>query len=361
MSNEIVKYHNDFNKIQLPRFTEQEQNLLFLIFAKIKEKGAGNIVELYARDLQLNNSLANSREYTTEVIDSLKHKFFKADFRQIIETDTEIIDKTINLFQEMQIHYVKRDPDDGYDESKLFNRMVLSLNPSFAYIINQLTSNFTIFELAEFMNISGKYTKTLYRLLKQYRTRGIMRIAWDEFLRVMDIPKNKTTGDIDKFILKPAIKELTKERNLFDQIRIPFKNLSYEKLKDGKQRGRGGKVVEIIFRFLPENIISKPKKIDLNSIVDFDDFKGQSYLPENADQIIQIKEIQIEDERYNLLDESNNVIFSAPDKDQFMREIKKGIKRYENKEQMNKMLAELVKNSNISTQPKEPINDPYLP
>ncbi|MGQ2889229.1 RepB family plasmid replication initiator protein (plasmid) [Campylobacter coli] len=39
---EIVKYHNDFNKIQLPSFTEQEQNLLFLIFARIKEKGIDN-------------------------------------------------------------------------------------------------------------------------------------------------------------------------------------------------------------------------------------------------------------------------------------------------------------------------------
>ena len=37
MSN-IVKYHNDFNKIKLPSFTEQEQNLLCFLFTKIKEK-----------------------------------------------------------------------------------------------------------------------------------------------------------------------------------------------------------------------------------------------------------------------------------------------------------------------------------
>ncbi|EAI7238623.1 replication initiation protein, partial [Campylobacter upsaliensis] len=33
---EIVKYHNDFNKIKLPSFTEQEQNLLYGILLKIK-------------------------------------------------------------------------------------------------------------------------------------------------------------------------------------------------------------------------------------------------------------------------------------------------------------------------------------
>ena len=59
--------------------------------------------------------------------------------------------------------------------------------------------------------------------------------------------------DIDKDILKPAIKELTKECNLFNQIRIPFKNLSYEKKKDNGRR-HGGNVIGIEFTFKPENI-----------------------------------------------------------------------------------------------------------
>ncbi|MFB1645275.1 replication initiation protein, partial [Campylobacter sp. MRC_CM2] len=51
----------------------------------------------------------------------------------------------------------------------------------------------------------------------------------------------------------PAIKELSKERNLFDQIRVPFKNLAYEKEKQKGTRGRGGKGSGIIFTFKPEN------------------------------------------------------------------------------------------------------------
>ncbi|MBR8637406.1 replication initiation protein, partial [Campylobacter coli] len=105
-----------------------------------------------------------------------------------------------------------------------------------------------------FLSLSGKYKKTLYRLLKQYRTTGKAYFEWEEFCRIMDIPENKTTGDIDKFILKPALKELTKERNLFDQVRVPFKNLAYEKEKQKGTRGRGGKVIGITFTFKPENI-----------------------------------------------------------------------------------------------------------
>ncbi|EFP1157583.1 replication initiation protein [Campylobacter jejuni] len=252
MSN-IVKYHNDFNKIQLPSFTEQEQNLLFLIFAKIKEKGIDNVINLYANDFKINEKLSNSREYLTDNINSLKYKFFKANFKQIIETRTEIIHKYVNLFETMEIHYVKRNPDDGYDESTLFNRITLKINPDFAYLVNQLTTNFTAFELEEFISLSGKYTKTLYRLLKQYRTTGKVYFEWEEFKRIMDIPEKMKMCDIDKDILKPVIKELTKERNLFDQIRVPFKNLAYEKDK-AKSRGRGGKVIGITFTFKPENV-----------------------------------------------------------------------------------------------------------
>ncbi|MEE6591683.1 replication initiation protein, partial [Campylobacter coli] len=84
--------------------------------------------------------------------------------------------------------YVKRNPDDGYDESTLFNRITLKINPDFAYLVNQLTTNFTAFELEEFIALSGKYAKTLYRLLKQFRTTGKAYFEWDEFCKVMDIP-----------------------------------------------------------------------------------------------------------------------------------------------------------------------------
>nr|AAG34030.1 repB [gfp marker plasmid pWM1001]AAG34034.1 repB [gfp marker plasmid pWM1007]AAG34038.1 repB [yfp marker plasmid pWM1008]AAG34042.1 repB [cfp marker plasmid pWM1009]AAG34046.1 repB [yfp marker plasmid pWM1011]AAG34050.1 repB [cfp marker plasmid pWM1012] len=228
---EIVKYHNDFNKIQLPSFTEQEQNLfLFYIFARIKEKGIDNVINLYANDFKINEKLSNSREYLTENINSLKYKFFKANFKQIIETKTEVIHKYVNLFETMEIHYVKRNPDDGYDESTLFNRITLKINPDFAYLVNQLTTNYS-FELEEFIALSGKYAKTLYRLLKQFRTTGKAYFEWDEFCKVMDIPQDYRQSEVDKWILNLLSKNFLKNSNLFDQIRVPFKNLAYEKEK----------------------------------------------------------------------------------------------------------------------------------
>ncbi|MCV3474383.1 replication initiation protein [Campylobacter sp. CNRCH_2014_2849] len=337
---DIVKYHNDFNKIQLPSFTEQEQNLLFLIFAKIKEKGIENEIQLYADDFKINERLSNSRDYLTDNINSLKYKFFKANFKQILETETEVIHRYVNLFETMEIHYVKRNPYDGYDTSTLFNRMALKINPDFSYLVNQLTTNFTSFELAEFVALSGKYTKTLYRLLKQYRTTGKAYFEWENFLRILEIPEKMRMCDIDKDILKPAIKELTAERTLFDQVRIPFKNLAFEKKKI-KARGRGGKVVGIEFTFKPENI--EIQKIENEAIENASDeekiliicknlcqskirFKYEEKIYQSNsfdfyDFTFNTVELQ-EDEFGNLLPH-NTRIFKCDNKEQFLKMIKK--------------------------------------
>ncbi len=244
---DIVKYHNDFNKIQLPSFTEIEQDLLCGLMVKLKEEK--NKVKFYPSDLRSILKSDYTNESLLEFSLSLREKFFKADFTIIERTtrgDKEVeAHRTINLFTEFAIYV--------YKSSKELESIEMQVNPQFEYILNQLTANFTAFELSEFIALSGKYTKTLYRLLKQYRTTGKAYFEWEEFCRIMDIPEKFAMCDIDKRILKPAIKELSKERNLFDQVRVPFKNLAYEKEK-AKGRGRGGKVSGITFTFKPENI-----------------------------------------------------------------------------------------------------------
>ncbi|MEE6566598.1 hypothetical protein VWM73_12535, partial [Campylobacter coli] len=42
-----------------------------VIFARIKEKGIDNVINLYANDFKINEKLSNSREYLTENINSL--------------------------------------------------------------------------------------------------------------------------------------------------------------------------------------------------------------------------------------------------------------------------------------------------
>lgn len=249
--NEIVKYHNDFNKIKLPSFTEQEQNLLCGIISKIRENPINQSIKLTPQELIKFSTENLTNKALGDMLYILRNKFFKADFMILIEDkERDLIGKEIiNLFESFKLWYDKKDT-----EFKHLLEIELKVNPRFEYIVNEVTKNFTGFKLEEFIAISGKYTKTLYRLLKQFRSTGKAYFEWSEFLRIMDIPENKKICEIDRDILKPALKELTKERNIFDQIRTPFKNLAYEKEKQKGTRGRGGKVIGITFTFKPENI-----------------------------------------------------------------------------------------------------------
>ncbi|ECP4380508.1 replication initiation protein [Campylobacter upsaliensis] len=248
---EIVQYHNDFNKIKLPSFTEQEQNLLCGIISKIRENPINQSIKLTPQELIKFSTENLTNKALGDMLYILRNKFFKADFMILIEDkERDLIGKEIiNLFESFKLWYDKKDT-----EYKHLLEIELKVNPRFEYIVNEVTKNFTGFKLEEFIAISGKYTKTLYRLLKQFRSTGKAYFEWSEFLRIMDIPENYEMRDIEKRILKPALKELTKERNIFDQIRVPFKNLAYEKEKQKGTRGRGGKVIGITFTFKPENI-----------------------------------------------------------------------------------------------------------
>lgn len=244
---DIVNYHNDFNKIKLPTFTAQEQNILMGIICKIKDRKSNeNIV--FNSDELLEFSTENlTKKALGELIIILKEKFFKADFT-ILERVPElkvIKNTTFNLFSEFT---VVTDEENG---EKIVN-VELGVNPRFAYLINDLTKHFLTFELKEFISLSSKYSKTLYRLLKQFRYTGALKMEWDNFREVMDIPKEYKQGKIDERILKPSIKELSAEKDLFNTKNPIFKNLTYKKIKDPKGRGRGGKVIGIEFTFTPE-------------------------------------------------------------------------------------------------------------
>ena len=259
---EMVRYHNDLNKIVLPSFDEKELNLLFTILSKVKKKKAGDIVNIYAKDFYKIVGKNYTNKELADIILTLKYKFFKADFTILLETDREIGNATINLFQTMTVWCVKDNIYDGKDFSKNFTRVELALNPLFEYILNDLVANFTEFELAEFVNIKGKYAKILYYHLKQFRSTGKVTIwqnSWEKFRKDLDIPKDYQQCNINQRILKPAIKELMKERTLFDQERIPFQNLKYEKIK-GTGRGRGGNVIGIVFTFKPQKELTELEK-----------------------------------------------------------------------------------------------------
>ncbi|EKG0412980.1 replication initiation protein [Campylobacter coli] len=247
---EIVKYNNDFNLLPMPELKAIQMDMFMAIISLTKDKKENTpfLKKFFNPDKR--KIIIPQKKF----IELCRLNDSKMDYKEIFFAIDDCLKKLCNFL----ISYQK-------DERTIYNfvcfeeaniiadEVHITLQSRFYDMIINKKFGFTAFELAEFAELSGKYTKTLYRLLKQFRTTGKAYFEWEEFCRIMKIPENYRQIDIDQRILKPAIKELSKERNLFDQIRLPFKNLAYEKEKTAG-RGRGGKVSGISFTFKPENI-----------------------------------------------------------------------------------------------------------
>ena len=242
---EIVKYSNDLHKLKIGNFGEMEQNLLFGILANCRNK-----YDEFVMTLAELNEFSPSRKYTAnEMLQkalSLRESIFKLDFSVIKSKDENYHEQDIyNLFSRFTICYNGKKND--FENAEL-TEIRLKVNEDFRELIANLTKEFTQYELEEFIFLNSRYTKTIYRYLKQFRTTGIWRVSWDDFKEILGIPSSYKMCDIDKQILKPSVEQLQEPLNLFERSRTPFKNLKYTKIK-GKGRGRGGAIKEIEFTF----------------------------------------------------------------------------------------------------------------
>lgn len=237
--NEVVKYNNKMNDVNFKDFTPIELDLLMTICSKMKEQEL-TIIEFSFEQLKRISNYDPKQSTKKFVLDLEKtyKKLINLDFRIVTE------DKIIGfvLFSEYEID--------------LNNKTVkIGVNPKFSFILNELTSNFTRFELQEFLNLKSKYSKECYRRLKQFRRTGIWTVEIEEFRRILDIPKGYRMSEINKNILKFIENELTPL----------FKNLQIEKIKKkGAYSGRGNKVTHIVFTFEREDEIPYNVKINGN-------------------------------------------------------------------------------------------------
>ncbi|MFP6263277.1 replication initiation protein [Helicobacter pylori] len=243
--NTYTTYHNNANKVNLGKLSEREANLLFAIFQRLKDQG-NTLIRFEPQDLKRMLNIDISNERLSEVVIKLWDSIKTADFWKISETETSIIQENYMLFSRCKIELNKPSKDLKYLE--------IQLNDNYQYLLNNLgMGQYTSFNLLEFQRVRGKYAKTLYRLLKQYKSTGILSVEWSQFRELLDIPKDYEMRNIDQKVLTPSIKELNKI--------YPFEHLSYKKERRSHDKR---KVTHIDFYFeqLPQGENKKQKQAD---------------------------------------------------------------------------------------------------
>lgn len=237
----ITQYKNEVNAIPMSNWTKEEMNFFFAVLTKLKDEKTKEVYFNRENLAELANySITHNKRYK-DTIQRLSEKIASLTYYE----------KTSNSFLMMPLFsYFKATWSDDLSELD----MRISINPEFEYILNNWNEgNWTKFMLEEFLNLDSIYSKTLFRLLKQWKTVGKREFHIDEFRTLMDIPNSYTTGMITKRIINTSVKELQPY----------FANLKVEVVK---ARRRGTPVIGYTFTFSPE--VSKdytPNKYENNN------------------------------------------------------------------------------------------------
>lgn len=228
--NHVVVYGNEMNKAKFGGFSATDMDLFMSLCVIAKDQDTKQI-EIDFSELR---QIAHFRNSTTEEF-----------YCQLNELRKKILGMTMTYeSDEEEVGFVLF---PTYRTNKKDKKLRIAVNEEFKYVLNQLSSAFTMFDLGVFASIKGKYGKTLYRMLAQYRQKngsGWWQVDIKEFKNIFDVPESYKSKYIIEKVVKPAIKD----------INHLFGSLTYE-AQYAKKRGKplSG------FRFEFTKAVNKPK------------------------------------------------------------------------------------------------------
>jgi plasmid replication initiation protein len=229
MVSETVVYRNEMNLVPLRKFTSTEVNLFFTLCNKLKEQDTRKLQIPFDDLKHLSNYYSRSQD---RFIKDLEHVYDKMLQLTYTERNGKSFEKFV-LFTSYKV-----DIEEQY--------LSISVNPDLKHILNSITADFTKFELQEMTHLKSTYAKNMFRLLKQFKHTGYFKILIGDFRERLDIPKSYRMSEIDKYVLKPIIKELGSI----------FKSLNISKVKAKK----GRKIEYLEFNFIPEKRIHSKRQ-----------------------------------------------------------------------------------------------------
>lgn len=244
--NEVIKYHNDLNTVIMRKWTAEEMNFFFAIIAKARNQG---VKELHFNTDEIKKLVNFTQKDEKRWKEAMKSTARKVTQLTYFEDDGKKF-KVMPLFSLFEVDYEEK-------------TVKVEVSKHFEYILNRLEVQFTQYELEEFTNIRSTYAKTMYRLLKQWRTVGKKEYGVNELRVFLDVPESYSNGEVTRRVLEPIQKELSNY----------FLNFKYKVIKSNK---RGNPVLGYEFTWKPEktgewednkykkNDFYKAKKVESN-------------------------------------------------------------------------------------------------
>ncbi len=225
MSNEIVKYGTELNTIPLRKFTSTEMNLFFSIISRMRDKNTETVRFSFEQLKELSDYKATA---TNRFIDDIQNTYEKLMTLRFGSRSKSGLNR--DIFVMFTSFNIRGEADEPYVDVQIHEKALPLLNDLESWVRYSLT---------EFRELNSSYSKTVFRLLKQFRTTGYAEFSKEDFNQLLDIPKSYRQSDINTKILTPIKKELSPL----------FKGLTISKRYSKK---RGNPVTGYRFTFAPE-------------------------------------------------------------------------------------------------------------
>lgn len=239
MANEIVKHGNELNMVTFRKFTANEMNLFFSIVSRMRDKYTETVIFSWDELRYLSKYKPTSIQRFVDDLSSTYNKILQLNYGSSYISKNKLTISRFVLFTDFTITAGITNDGSKADIDIESGKVEIAVNPKLKHILNDLET-WTRYSLEEFVNLKSTYSKTMYRLLKQYRSTGKYMVKIEDFRELLDVPPSYQVGQIDQKVFDPIKKELTPI----------FKNLKIQKIKSKRQ---GNKVLGYTFTFNPES------------------------------------------------------------------------------------------------------------
>lgn len=211
--NELVVTHNDLTDLPLKKFNASEIDILHTVCYEVKEKGVSEVIIPLSKIRKLSHFQSADQNRFIESVKNTNKKLLHLDFELESEDKTKIVQ--FALFPTFLI-------DKEEDTLKV------KVNEPFAYLLNNFGKNYTSFELQQSAKLKSSYSKQIYKKLQGFKDTGVWIVLIEDFREYLDVPKSYRPSNIDQFIIKPSLNELSPI----------FEGLKCEKYYEKGGRGR---------------------------------------------------------------------------------------------------------------------------
>lgn len=217
---ELIAYKSNSLIEASYKLTLQEQRLLLMCIGRLnpQEDSPRKVFQITAKDFYLEFpaiGLGNAERHLHDAVNKLAERWI------YLRRDTE----------EREIRWIQ-------EKAKYFNgegKVEIVFSNSIMPYLTQLHDQFTRIVVKNVSSLRSVYSIRIYELLMQFKSIGDRLISVDDFRSILTISSQYPLfKDLNKYVIKPAIKELNEKSNL---------SVSVEAVKQGR------KVVALHFRF----------------------------------------------------------------------------------------------------------------